>query len=116
MASLAKAVDKFVAGHEKERMAAFVVYLAANDKENQDKLTTLAEEHKLSIPLTLPADGKDPGALKLNKEVPLTVLVFRNKKVAANFALTDPAPADEKAQAQETEAVLAAASAMLESK
>ncbi|MFP4056168.1 MAG: hypothetical protein ACLF0G_04800 [Candidatus Brocadiia bacterium] len=114
MVRLTKAIEKFVLfEHKQDGMAGFVVLLGKNNEENQKTLTELAEEHKLSIPLTLPASGKDPAKFKLNKDVPVTVLVYKNKRVHANFALTDPPPKDEEAQAKEVEQVLDAASEML---
>jgi len=111
---LAKAIDKFVADNKSKRMAALTVLLAENNKANQQKLRELAEQNKISIPLTMSLQGsKGPGAYKLNPDVPLTVLVSRRNRVKANFALADPAPKDEKAQKAEIDPIIAAAQKML---
>ena len=113
MASLAKSVDKFVADHSKERMAAFVVLLDEDSEANQKKLAEFAAENKLTLPLTIAMDGKPgPGSYKLNADVPLTVLVAVRNTVKANFVFPGASP-DEKAVAKESEDVLAAANKML---
>jgi len=113
LASLAKAIDTFVADHKKERMAAQIDLLDENTEENRKKLAALATESKLTIPLVIALDGKaGPPPYKLNAEVPITVLICDRNIVKANFALA--ASADEKAQAKEAEDVLAAAKKMLE--
>ncbi|MFW6162972.1 MAG: hypothetical protein ACODAJ_09400 [Planctomycetota bacterium] len=112
MARLAKAVDEFVAEHKDDGARAFIVLLAENNNANQKVLTTLAEEDDISIPLTLPANGRDPGGFRLNKDVPLTVLCYRGKKVTANFAFGDP-PDEVAAQEKQIADVIAAAEALL---
>lgn len=117
MTSLVKAIDKFVADHKDDRMAAFVVLLDENTEANQKKLEAIAEEQRVTIPLTIAMAGKKgPGGYELNPEVPITVLVANRNVVRANVALAGPAPSDEKAQAKEVEDVLAAAQAVLEKK
>lgn len=115
MTSLVKSVDKFIADHTKERMAGFVALLDEKSEANQQKLKALAEENKLTLPLTIAIDGKaGPEAYKLNAEVPITVLISDRNVVKANFALA--ASSDEKAQAKEVEDILAAAEKVLAEK
>jgi len=113
LASLAKAIDKFVADNKEKRAVAFVVLLDEDNEGNQAKLAAVAKKNDLTIPLTLAGDGaKGPAAYKLNAEVPITVLVARRNKVQANFALA--ATADEEAQKKEISEVLAAAAKLIQ--
>jgi len=112
LASLAKAIDKFVADNKEKGAASFVVLLDENNEGSQAKLTEVAKKNGLTIPLTIAGDGaKGPGAYKLNPDVPITVLVSRKNKVQANFALA--ASAGEDAQKKEVADILAAAAKVL---
>ncbi len=113
MARVVKAIDKFVKEHKKDRMAGFVTFLTKDDKENRDKLKEFAKKHKISIPLTISIDPKGLKPYKLNKAVPITILVSKRNKVEANFVLAKPAPSDSKAQTKEAEDIIAAAGKML---
>jgi hypothetical protein len=58
--------------------------------EAKDALKALAKKHGDAVPLTVPLGGAEPDSLepyKLNAKVPYTVLVYKGKKVTANFAL-----------------------------
>ena len=75
-----------------------MVLLQEDSKETRAKLEALAKKHKLTIPLTINAKGKEgPRGFKLNDKVKHTVLVYKGKKVAANFALNDLNPDSVKA-------------------
>ncbi len=113
MARLAKAIDKFVADHKDAEARAFIVLLADNSAGSREALTAFAAKHDVATPLTLPANGKDPGGLSLNKDVPLTVLCYRRKKVEANFAFAGDPPAEAAAHDKQIAEVIAAAEAML---
>ena len=112
LARLAKAIDQFVADHEKQRMAGFVVLIAENNEANQKSLRELAEAHKIAIPLTL--TPKAPGSYKINPDVPITALVARRKTLTAAFAFPEPEPTDEAAQKEEVARVIAAAKKLFE--
>jgi len=115
LASLAKAVDTFVADNKSKRMAAFVILLDEKSEANQKKLADLAKAGELSVPLTIAADGaKGPGAYKIHADVPITVLVSSRNRVQANFALAGDAPSGEEALKKEAEPILAAAKKLLE--
>lgn len=79
---LAPAVDQFVADNKGKDVRAFVVLLDANTQANRDKLAALAREHKLSIPLTIAADGvKGPKPYNLPASFDTRVVVANRNKV-----------------------------------
>jgi len=115
LASLAKAIDTFVADNKDKNMRGFVVLLDSNDEANQKKLQEIAEAQKIAIPLTIALDGsKGPGSYKLHEKADVTALVTQSKKVTANFVLVNPAPADAEGQQAEVAPILEAAKKVLQ--
>jgi len=95
LASLVKAVDRFVAENKDKRAASFVVLLDENSGANQAKLTEFAKANNIATPLTIPVGGASgPAGYNLNPKARFTVLVSRRKVVKARFAFanspTDP--------------------------
>jgi hypothetical protein len=82
-ANVAAAVDKLVAANKQARLAGFVVLLGENNKANRERLAGLAREHKLTIPLTIAADGADgPKAYNLaEREFDTLVLATHRNRV-----------------------------------
>ena len=111
LTSLVKKVDAFVKENQGQKnMAAFVVFLEEDKTKLEPKLKELAEQEQLSIPLTIAIDGvQGPKSYKLHPDVKTTVLVYKEKKVQANFAL-------QKVEKEDVEKILAAAKNMLENK
>lgn len=108
LTSLVKKIDVFVKENQEKEMAAFVVFLEEDRAKLEPKLKELAEKEQLLIPLTFAIDGaKGPKAYKLHQDVKTTVLVYKEKKVNANFAL-------QKVEKEDVEKILAAAKKMLE--
>ncbi len=89
MTGLVKKIDAFVKENKKADAQAFVVYLGKDGDEAKAKLQKLAKAEKLEIPLTINLDPSTRKAFKLNEKVKNTVLVYRKKKVTANFALNE---------------------------
>jgi len=112
---LVKAIDKNVAANKADRRTGFVVLLDDNNAENGEKVAAFAKKHSLSLPLTLALEGhKGPKAYNIHPDAPITVLVYKGKKVRANSVLAAPAPTDDQAQAKEVAAIIAAADKALE--
>ncbi len=90
LASLVKAVDRFVAENKDKRAASFVALLDENSGANQAKLTEFAKANNISTPLTIPMDGASgPPGYNLDPKARFTVLVSRRKVVKARFALAN---------------------------
>lgn len=85
MTSLVKEIDKLASGNKK----AFVVLLTDDKEAAKGKLEKIAKDGSVkNVPLCVNADGaKAPAAYKVNEKVKHTVLVYKGKKVTANFAL-----------------------------
>ena len=71
------------------------VFLSADRLSSQQRLPLVGQSLRLQSPMSLSADGAEgPGNYGLNKECLMTVIVARENKVAANFALVQPGMAD----------------------
>lgn len=85
-----KAVDKYAG--ENEKLATQIVWVTG-DKDNIEKFLKRAEGSlSLKSPVSICLEGgKDgPETYGLNDKVQITVLVAKENKVVANFALSDP--------------------------
>lgn len=82
-------VDEFAA-KEEEKVAAHILWLGEKD-EAQKFLKRAEKSLNLQTPISIPPGGKDgPGSYGLNSNAGVTVLLARDGKVVANFALVDP--------------------------
>ena len=112
---IARAVEQFVAENRKQRAAGFVVLLGENTKTNREALVKVADDHKLSIPLTIALDGpKGPKSYNLNGEFDTLVLVGHRNKVHSSFALRCIANKCEGKPCARTDEIVAAAERMLD--
>src|SRR5262245_59644815 len=85
-----KPVDQYAS--ENEKLATQIVWVSG-DKDNTEKFLKRAEGSlKLKSPVSICLEGgKDgPATYGLNDKVQITVLVAKENKVLANFALADP--------------------------
>lgn len=100
-----KPVDKYAAEHEK--LATHIIWVAEKEKA-EDYLKRAEKSLDLKAPISICLDGgKDgPPAYGLNDKVAITVLVAKDNKVIANFALSDP-------NANDSRKVIAAVAKML---
>ncbi len=84
---LLAAVDRTVDSHRAEGLRSFAIFLpedAKNLKELPARLTTLARDRNLSLPLTIPVESSNgPASMKLPEDVRTTVLFYADKKIAA---------------------------------
>jgi hypothetical protein len=88
---LLAAMDRTVDAHRADGLRGFAIFLPADAnhlKELPARLTTLARERHLSLPLTIPVESTTgPAALKLPDDVPTTVLFYVDKKIVARSFL-----------------------------
>lgn len=88
-------VDKFVTEQEEGKLQAQIVWLSEDKDKTKEFLERAKNSLNLETPIGISLDGKDgPGAYGLNDQVALTVLIAKNAKVEANFALVDPNETD----------------------
>jgi hypothetical protein len=87
-------VDKLAAELTAEKLHAQVVWLDEL-KTAKEYLDRAKNSLNLQTPIAISLDSKDgPPAYGLNDKVTLTILIARDSKVLANFALVDPNDAD----------------------
>jgi hypothetical protein len=88
-----KPVDKYAS--EQEKLASHIVWVTG-DKDKVETWLTKTEALGLNSPVSICLEGgKDgPATYALNDKVQITVLVCKDNKVVANFALVDPSGND----------------------
>ena len=89
LAALVKELDAIVAKNVSKKMAAFVNLLGEDSKSLKEQATKLVKESKAkNVAVVVPVDHKKgPENYKLNPKAELTVLVYKQGRVRANFAL-----------------------------
>lgn len=94
-AALTRALAAYAESRSKDGLRAYVVWLAADRTEAEQFLKRARQSLALKVPVVISLDGAEgPGAYGLNRKVILTVLVAKDSKVTANFALVQPAVTD----------------------
>lgn len=94
-ASLMRALDEY--GQIKQARGLRTVFVSlSEDRDGAERhLPNVVKSINLKCPLGISLDGKEgPGAYGLNREVMLTILVARDNRVAANFAIVSPNETD----------------------
>ncbi|MSU79158.1 MAG: hypothetical protein EXS16_13845 [Gemmataceae bacterium] len=83
-------VDKYSA--EQDKLATQIVWITGDKEKTEGFLKRAENSLNLKSPVNICLDGgKDgPATYGLNDKVQITVLVAKDNKVVANFALTDP--------------------------
>ena len=86
-------VDKYAA--ENDKLASHVVWLSEDKDKTEEFLKRAEKSLNLQTPVSICLEGKDgPAAYGLNDKVKMTVLIAKDGKVVANFALVDPNATD----------------------
>ncbi len=94
-AALTRALAAYAESRSKDGLRAYVVWLAADRTEAEQFLKRARQSLGFKVPVVISLDGAEgPGAYGLNRKVILTVLVAKDGKVTANFALVQPAVTD----------------------
>jgi len=89
-ASLAAAIQKLTDAHKDKDLRSFVVYVGG--QELQPAIDKVAQEKKITIPLTFLAEGAKSnalGAYKINPEAKNTVMLYSKKNVQSTFVNVD---------------------------
>lgn len=94
--ALANALTKAAAEREAQGLRRQLVFLTDDPTTTESWLKQTATYFEKGTPVGISLDGAEgPGAYGLNRNVTMTVLVAREGKVTANFALVQPSlPAD----------------------
>lgn len=94
MAPLMTAIDQY-ASEKKDLLHAAFVFLSSDRVTSEKQLPAVGQSLRLQSPMTLSLDGAEgPGNYGLNKNCLLTLVVAKENKVVANFALVQPGIAD----------------------
>ncbi|MFN0052694.1 MAG: hypothetical protein ACKV0T_10920 [Planctomycetales bacterium] len=106
---LLKEVDQMIDSHRAAGLRGFGVFLARENQNLLPTVQTLAFNERLGLPLTIsaaPADG--PAGQKVHPDAEVTVILYRELSVTANFAFRQGELTNEKLS-QVLEAVAALA-------
>ena len=77
--TLLEAIQKL---YEKHRsLQAFIVFLATSEEGLKQKLRALAEEKKLTVPLTVLPEGGLPDSIPVSPEAENAVLLYRGRQI-----------------------------------
>lgn len=88
---LARQVLSYAASLKDEPLEAALVLLSADATATQQWVERARAALPMHVPITLSLDGKEgPGSYGLNRHVAVTVLVVKENRVTANFALIQP--------------------------
>jgi len=94
-AALVRSLDAYADSRKKDKLNAYIVWLAADRSETEQFLTRARKPLGLKSPVGISVDGQEgPGSYGLNRNVALTIILASKKKVVANFALVQPAVTD----------------------
>jgi hypothetical protein len=78
-------IDRTVDAERAQGLRGFAIFLDAKPQELQPKLFNLARREKLSLPLAFPVETGGPRSLELPEKAEVTVLFYRQKKIAQRF-------------------------------
>ena len=93
--ALMRALDDFGQIKQARGLRTFFVSLSEDRDGAERHLPNVVRSLNLKCPMGISLDGKEgPGAYGLNREVMLTILVARDNKVHANFAIVSPNETD----------------------
>jgi hypothetical protein len=85
---LLKGIDDEVDRHRAAGLRSFAVFLAGENDELLPRVQTLAFDEKINLPLTIAAAPSDGSAGRtIHPDAAVTVVLYRDQTVTANFAL-----------------------------
>jgi len=94
-AALTRALTAYAQTRTKDGLHPAVVWLSADRTQAEQFLKRARASLGLKVPVGISPDGAEgPGAYGLNRKVTLTILVAKDNKVTANFALVQPSVTD----------------------
>ncbi len=88
---LARLLGLYAATKKEAGLTSGVVFLTADPTETENWAKRASGALPGGLPVCISADGQEgPGAYGLNRKVQMTVLIGKDDKVTANFALVQP--------------------------
>jgi hypothetical protein len=88
---LTRVLTTYTAGRKKDGLHTGIVWLSDDATEAEAALKRMRHALAKDAPVGISTDGKEgPGGYGLNRNVTLTILVGKDGKVTANFALVQP--------------------------
>ena len=89
--ALTRAVTNYAASQASNGAVGAIVWLDDDKAKAEEYLTRARSSLNMQVPVGVSVDGGEgPGAYGLNRNVELTILVAKDNKVTANFALVQP--------------------------
>ena len=93
--ALLQPCERFAQDRASAGLKTLIVYLAADKIEAERRMRLVTGSLRMESQVGVSLDGLEgPGAYGLNKEVAVTALVAKDKKVTANFAIVQPGMVD----------------------
>jgi hypothetical protein len=90
-AGLARLLLNYAASRKADGLRAGLVMVTGDATETEEWIKRAAAALPSGVPIGISVDGAEgPGAYGLNRKVQVTVLVVKDDKVAANYALVQP--------------------------
>jgi hypothetical protein len=88
---LARLLGLYAATQKDKGLVSGTIYLTADSTATEEWMKIAKGTLQTGIPVAISTDGQEgPGAYGLNRKVQMTVLVGKDDKVTANFALVQP--------------------------
>ena len=87
LAGLAKKLDKLVAEKKDSKLTSVVNIMAEEPEKAKEEVAKFAEKNELSNVAVTVTDEKGAKNFKINPEADVTVMIYRDKKVTANYAV-----------------------------
>jgi hypothetical protein len=88
---LTRLIMNYAGKRSKDGLHSVVVFLTADPTETEEWMKRAAHALPKDVAVGISVDGKEgPGAYGLNRNVTLTILVGKENKVTANYALVQP--------------------------
>src|SRR5262249_29541389 len=89
--AMTRVLREYAVSRAKDGLACGVVWLSDDATEAENMLKRMRHAMPKGAPVGVAVDGKEgPGSYGLNRNVTLTILIAKDNKVTANFALVQP--------------------------
>jgi hypothetical protein len=95
VAAMLRPCERFAQDRASAGLKTLIVYLAPDKIEGERRMRAVVKSLNIQVPVGVALEGVEgPGAYGLNREVAVTALVAKERKVTANFAIIQPGTVD----------------------